>query len=267
MDIKLRYQELSNNISTKWLGKQIIYKIETGSTNDDVKKEAIEHAPHGTIVIAEKQTNGKGRRGRDWDTKEKSIALSMLLRPSFQPNIASMITLVTALSIAKALEKIGCDNVQIKWPNDILVNKKKVCGILTEMSMEDKKIQYMVVGFGINVNMSYIPEHIKHTATSLLLEMNQEVSRFILIEEILILFEQYYEHFCKLEDLSIFLNEYNDLLINRGTLVKVLEPTGNYEGISKGINFLGELLVETADGKCHKVFAGEVSVRGIDGYV
>lgn len=248
--------------------RTVQYYEETGSTNTDAKRLAEAGAAHGTIVVADAQTAGRGRRGRQWHAPAgKNIYFTMVLRPEFPADRASMLTLVMALGVAKAIEN-GCGlRAEIKWPNDIVVNKKKVCGILTEMAMEADAIKYVVIGVGINVNQEEFPGDIKETAGSLLTESGKSFERSELLQGVLECFERDYELFLKTADMSLLMETYNEMLINRDSQVKVLDPKGEWSGTARGINEKGELLVEKEDGCREAVYAGEVSVRGLYGYV
>lgn len=265
--------EIASRLQTKWVGRTLYFKEETGSTNNDVKVYAEQGAPHGTTVVSDKQTAGKGRRGRSWESPSgRNTYYSILLKPDFAPDKASMVTLVMALSVAQAIEEVVGVEAKIKWPNDIVVNKKKVVGMLTEMSVtpELNEIQYVVVGVGTNVNAESaeeFPEEIRQTATSLRIECGHLVNRAQLTESVFRHFESNYEIYEQKLDLSDLLEEYTKYLINVGVQVKVLDPTGEFIGVSRGINALGELLVEREDGSVANVYAGEVSVRGLYGYV
>ena len=264
----LSYSELKSRIRNNWAGSEIYYYEETGSTNIDAKRLGEEGAAHGTIVVADKQNAGRGRRGRAWQSPAgKDIYFTILLRPSFEPDKASGLTLVMALSVAQAVERKCNLKAGIKWPNDVVLNGKKICGILTEMNMETDYIQHVVIGVGINVNLDEMPEEISQTATSILWESGEKTARAELLQEVLARFEENYGMYEKESDLSYMLEEYNSYLVNVGKQVKVLDPKGEFEGIARGINASGELLIETPDGKVAEVYAGEVSVRGMYGYV
>lgn len=269
----LSQSEIISRLATKWAGKKVYYFDVTGSTNTDAKRFAEEGEPHGTIVVADIQNAGKGRRGRKWQTLSgTALSFTMLLRPDFAPDKASMITLVMALSVAEAVEEVAKAPATIKWPNDIVLNKKKLCGMLTEMTMtpEMDEIQYIVVGAGINVNNSNVEEfqeEIRQTATSLKIETGRQVNRAILLEKVLEKFEKNYDAFLETLDLSNLQKAYQEHLQGVGEQVKVLDPAGEYVGISRGINGRGELIVEKEDGERVQVYAGEVSVRGLYGYV
>lgn len=259
--------EIASVLQTKSLGRNIKFLDVIESTNNEIRRMAENGAPDGTLAIAEIQTAGKGRRGRSWTSPRGSgIWMSFLLRPEFAPEYASMLTLVTAMAVERAVrEETGLD-CQIKWPNDIVVNGRKICGILTEMSTEEDSIRYVVVGIGINVNTREFPEEIRKTATSIALECGHPVRRAPLAAAVLKAWEGFYETFKKTLDLSLLKEEYNSRLVNMGREVKVLAPKGDYIGISYGITDTGELIVET-DGERREVMSGEVSVRGVYGYV
>lgn len=264
----LSKNEIASRLGTKWVGKTLYYYEDTDSTNADAMRLGEEGAEHGTLVVANHQNKGRGRRGRVWQSPVgTTISMSFLVKPEIAPGKASMLTLVMALAVAKGIEE-ACDlSTAIKWPNDILVNGKKVCGILTEMKAEMDYIHGVIIGVGINVNVESFPEDLQSMATSLILEKGRKVSRAEVIERVAENFEEYYEKFMETEDLSLLRDLYEERLISKGKAVKVLDPQGEYTGISKGITDTGELVVETQDGKEQQVYAGEVSVRGIYGYV
>ena len=260
---------MHNMTQTKWAGKEYRYFEVTGSTNDDCARLMKEGAPHGTVVVAGQQLSGKGRRGRSWSSPAgESVYMSIGLVPEILPDRASMLTLVMALAVTCALEETtDLKNLYIKWPNDIVVGGKKVCGILTEMHMDGNRIDSVIIGVGINVGKREFEPELAQTATSLGIECGREFDRDNIIEKVLAHFETYYEKFVEKSDMSTIMGEYVEKMINLDKEVRVLDPHGEYEGTARGINELGELLVEKEDGTICAVYAGEVSVRGIYGYV
>ena len=257
---------IADQIHTKWAGKTVHFARKTDSTNLWIKRLAKEGAPEGTLALAEFQSAGRGRLGRSWEVPEgTSVMMSILLRPKFEPQYAPMLTLVMGMAVAKAVKKFGFD-VSIKWPNDVVVSHKKICGILTEMGVRDGKIDYAVIGVGINVNIREFPEEMADKATSLYLERGREFDRSQIPGLVMEAFEEYYEKFAATCDLSGLKEEYESILANYNQPVRVLakEP---YEGVARGITDGGELLVEKTDGTIVAVSAGEVSVRGLYSYV
>lgn len=260
--------EIRSLLRTKWAGSQVMYFDETDSTNNQAKDSGEKNGVHGTLFIADKQSAGKGRRGRGWESPPgESIYMTILLRPEITPDKAPMLTLVMGLSVAEGIRRVTGIETQIKWPNDIVVNKKKVCGILTEMATEIVFVNYVVIGVGINVNQRQFPEEIKDIAASLYEQTGITYKRSELIASVLEQFEKNYEAFLKTGDLSGIKAAYDSILINRGQEVKVLEPGNEYRAVAEGIDKTGELIVKLPDGQRKYVFAGEVSVRGIYGYV
>lgn len=257
---------IADQIHTKWAGKTVHFAKETDSTNLWIKRLAKEGAPQGTLALAEFQSAGRGRLGRSWEVPEgTSVMMSILLRPEFEPQYAPMLTLVMGMAVAKAVKLLGFE-VSIKWPNDVVVSHKKICGILTEMGVRDGKIDYAVIGVGINVNIKEFPEEMVDKATSLYLESGKEFDRSQIPGLVMEAFEKYYEKFAATCDLSGLKEEYESILANYNQPVRVLakEP---YEGVARGITDGGELLVEKTDGTIVAVSAGEVSVRGLYSYV
>ena len=240
---------IADQIHTKWAGKTVHFAREIDSTNLWIKRLAKEGAPEGTLALPE----------------GTSVMMSILLRPKFEPQYAPMLTLVMGMAVAKAVKNLGFD-VSIKWPNDVVVSHKKICGILTEMGVRDGKIDYAVIGVGINVNIKEFPEEMADKATSLYLESGREFDRSQIPGLVMEAFEEYYEKFAATCDLSGLKEEYESILANYNQPVRVLakEP---YEGVARGITDGGELLVEKTDGTIVAVSAGEVSVRGLYSYV
>ena len=258
--------ELSSIRKTRWLGSSIYFYQEIDSTNTQAKRLAEEGAPHGSVVVAEVQTGGRGRRGRNWVSAGGSgIWFSLLLRPEILPDQASMLTLVAAMAVTKAIRRVTSLDAMIKWPNDVVLEGKKVCGILTELSAQIDFVNHIIVGIGINVRRQEFPPELEKVATALEQERQLHVDRASLLEKVLEEFEFYYEKYLCTLDVSLFREEYQELLVNYGRQIQVLDPSGAYEGVARGINERGELLV-ACDRGLRAVNSGEVSVRGIYGY-
>ena len=259
--------ELESIRNTTWAGQEIYYYDVTDSTNIRAKELAEEGHPGGTLVVADRQEAGRGRRGRSWDSPSGTgIFMTLLLKPEMNPNHASMLTLVAAMAVARAISKCAGTEALIKWPNDIVIGGKKICGILTEMSAQFDFINHIVIGIGINVHNEHFPEEIAETAGSILLQTGKRIRRAELIEQILEQFEHYYAIFMETEDLSGLVKEYNSILVNMNKSVRVLDPKEPFEGKAMGITKKGELIVDTWESR-KMVSSGEVSVRGLYGYV
>ena len=260
--------EIKSLMHTDWVAKEVLYFDTIDSTNIKAQERAEKGYPSGTLVVADKQESGKGRRGRSWVSPSGTgIFMTLMIKPDINPNNASMLTLVAALAVAKAITSVTGEEAMIKWPNDIVVNGKKVCGILTEMNAQFDYINHIVVGIGINVHNESFPEEISQMASSLMIEAGgKRFHRAQIIAETMSYFEQYYDTFLKTQDLSALVREYDELLVNRNKSVRVLDPKEPFDGKAMGITPKGELIVDTWESR-KLVSSGEVSVRGIYGYV
>lgn len=250
------------------------------STNNEAKRFAMRGCSEGTVISAGRQTAGRGRRGRAWETpQDEAIATTMVLRPPLSPDKLSALTLVAAMAVRKTVYELYGLEGRIKWPNDIVLKNKKICGILTEMFLKDRMAEYVVVGIGINVHNRSFEAQLAEKAVSLDLALEEErcennaMKREGVITDCKRIREKlwqeflfYYEIFLSDGDLRRLKEEYNLWLINCGRRVRVLDPLGEWEGVAQGIDDEGRLLVETEQKTC-VVEAGEVSVRGLYGYV
>lgn len=260
--------ELESRMTTRWAGHPVTFYEAVGSTNLQAKLDAENGYGQGALVVADMQTAGRGRRGRTWNSPAgTNVYFTLILKPEYRPGLASMVTLVMALAVAEGIRSTCGVDAGIKWPNDIVVDGRKVCGMLTEMSVERDYIHHVVVGVGINVGLQEFSPEIAATAVSLEQVCGKKVSRAELVVNVMKAFEDYYDGFEKECSFAGLMEQYNRLLVNCGREVRVLDPKGEYQGVSKGINETGELLVELADGAVKTVYAGEVSVRGVYGYV
>lgn len=263
--------EITSQMKTKWLGREFHFLSSVNSTNEYAKILSAGGSPDGTVVVGDQQTAGKGRLGRTWESpKGCAIYISYLLKPrDLRPEKASELTIVAALATAKALTRVTGVETGIKWPNDIIVEGKKVCGILTEMSTDLSHIEHVIIGIGVNVNMNSFPDELSEKAISLKMVLGHTVKRAPVICEMLSQFEKYYEIFMKTGDLSGIKKEYMDMLLDRDQKVQIIEHDTNRNWIGKATEITddGALIVEKDDGSQVSVISGEVSVRGIYGYV
>jgi len=260
-------QELKDGLNTKYVGQKIYSFDEINSTNEQAKKQAGSGAINGSLFIADRQTGGRGRLNKQWSSPEKvGVWMSILLRPDVLPSKIMQISLISGIVICKAINNQTGLNAQIKWPNDIIINGKKVCGILTEMVTEEQRISFVVNGIGVNVNTLEFPEEIKDIATSLYLETGKMFSRKLLIQEILTSFEEYYEKFIFSDELTSIIDEYRSMCLNIGKEVVVIMNNKQIKGTAVGITEIGELIIKTETGEIINVSSGEVSLRGVNGY-
>ena len=261
----LNPQNIYRNLKTKFIGKNARHFETIDSTNDYAKKIGNE-LRDGSVIISEEQTKGKGRLGRVWESKAgEGIWMSIILKPNIIPNKAPFITLIAGASIVKALNILGVD-AKIKWPNDITINNKKLSGILTELSAEIERVNYIVVGIGMNVKDTDFEEELQDKATSLYKE-NYNVSRVDIVKEILCQFEKLYLDYIEKDDKKEVLDicrQYS-AIINKEIYVIKNDQKELVDCI--GINEEGNLIIKNKDGKLEEIMSGEVSIRGVKGYV
>ena len=257
----LSYEEIKEYLNTDFMGRNIHYFNSIDSTNSKAKEIALEEK-EGTVLIAEEQTEGKGRMGRSWvSPKGKGIWMSIILKPNVEPMKVPKLTLVGAAAVYKALENMGI-KAQIKWPNDVLIDGKKICGILTEMSGELNMVNYVIMGIGINVNLDEgdFPEELKDKATSLKISTGKEISRKELTANILNEFEKLYLKFKEEDNIEEVLKISRENSILLGEEVRIIRGNNIKIGKAIDINDNGELVVEVGD-KVEKIISGEVSLR------
>jgi BirA family biotin operon repressor/biotin-[acetyl-CoA-carboxylase] ligase len=265
----LTLEELEPYLKTGSIGRTIFHFDSIESTNSKAKQLADLGEPHGTLVISEEQTKGRGRLGRTWvSPKYKGIWMSIILRPNLNPIEAVKLTQTAAAAVVLAAKDLGLETY-VKWPNDIVINHKKVCGILTEMNAELTRINYVVVGIGINVNINEaeFPDDIKDIATSLRIQTKTTVNRQKLTAGILNNFESLFKKFIDKNDFkaSIDICRENSALIGNEILVIGRENKTLAKALD--IDEEGRLLVEYPDGKKEKLISGEVSIRGKGSYI
>ena len=250
--------EVGRGLNSKYIGHNIHFYQEVASTNITAKKFVEDNAPEGTVVIAEHQTAGRSRKHADWVSPEGGIYMTMILRPDVTLLEASKLTIVTGVAIAKTLHDEFDIHVGIKWPNDLLIGNKKICGILTEAVTQKDKLEAVLVGIGIDVNVNEedIPSRIKNIATSVKTETNMEFSRAAIIREFFRIFEELYEEF-KDGNFKEIVSEWRRLSSTTGNRVKVYKGGKALIADAVGITNKGALIVETDDGKLEKITSGE----------
>jgi BirA family transcriptional regulator, biotin operon repressor / biotin---[acetyl-CoA-carboxylase] ligase len=243
-------EELRPHLQTRSFGREIRYQSTTPSTQRSAHQWARMGAPEGAVVIAEEQTQGRGRLGRDWySPPQTGIWMSLILRPAIALMQASQMTLLAAVGVLQGIERITGLSPQIKWPNDLLIAGKKVCGILTELRGEQEQIHYIVVGIGINVNttVAHFPPELRGTATSLALQLGGSVHRAPLLAAILAELEQRYEDYL-LAGFSVIQTEWERRADMVGKVITVRGAHGVTIGTVVRLNENGALLLRTAQG-------------------
>lgn len=260
---RLLIAEIRDGLHTKIIGQKEIQRFEqTDSTNRRAKQMAAANAPEGSLVIAEEQTQGRGRLDRQWFSPAgQGIYLSLILRPSLAPNEATHMVLLTAVAVAEALIGATGLDVTIKWPNDILVHGRKIAGILMEVAMEMDAVDYVVVGLGLNVNIpsEQFPESFRQGATSILMETGKPGSRLELLHRILESFEDHYRIF-QASGYPAIMKRWRELTDLVGRQISVQTINGRYSGIVSDFDRDGFLLLRDAKGQETRLYSGDITV-------
>jgi BirA family biotin operon repressor/biotin-[acetyl-CoA-carboxylase] ligase len=255
----LRLDEVRNGLTTKRIGTDFHYFFELDSTNIFARRIAEQGAAAGAIVIAEQQTQGRGRLGRGWVSPPYvNLYLSVVLRPRLPPARAPQITLTAAVAVAETVAAFGASAL-IKWPNDILVNGKKVAGILTEASSTSERIDFVVLGIGINVNFpeALMPEAIRQRATSLLIATQSKISRQLFLRRLIPDLDRCYG-ILEESGFGAIAPRWEARFGLRDRRVRVDMTDGVILGRARGIDRDGALIVEIGNGKFQRVIAGDV---------
>jgi BirA family biotin operon repressor/biotin-[acetyl-CoA-carboxylase] ligase len=252
---KLIPDEITNKLKTKIIGKKIFSFHNIQSTNLYAKQLINENIEDGTIVISEVQTEGRGRKNRSWISTSGGLWFSVILYPDISPKSGMVITMTASISISQAIKEITGLKTEIKWPNDILLKKMKVCGILTELDSDLNKINYVIVGIGINVN-NLIEEKLRKIAISLKQEIGSDISRLDLLKSILENFDINYNKL-KNKDFDYIKKYWLSFSKIIGKKVKIIEEKTVNEGIVKEIDKNGYLILETNSGQ-KRILNGDV---------
>jgi len=254
--------KIEEGLQTNFLGRKIHHFTEVTSTNDVAKRLAAEGAEEGTIVISEKQTLGRGRLGRRWVSPEGGIWFSMILRPEVASKDASKLTFVVAVAVARVIRKMFNLDAEIKWPNDVLIGGKKVCGILTEASTKGDVVDFVIVGIGINANVSLdaFPRSLRRSITSLRRELRREVEREKFLCALLQEMENYYTLFIR-EKFDSILEEWRKLAGILGHHVEVSSFNEKIRGLAVDVDQDGMLMIKLRDGTIRRVASGDVTLQ------
>ncbi|AOZ91316.1 biotin--[acetyl-CoA-carboxylase] ligase [Paenibacillus crassostreae] len=254
---------LTNAIHTTVMGSKVEVIKTTFSTQEDARRRAEQGAAEGTLIIAEEQTGGKGRLGRKWFSPYgKGIWMSLILRPQQPLKFASQLTLLTGVAVCRAIRQVTGLEVGIKWPNDILIQKRKICGILLESAIEDNVMRYCIAGIGISVNVddNDYPDELKTIATSLKIESGSTVNRTLLIAAVMEEFETLYQIYQQ-KGFRPIINLWEALSLNLNEEVIVHSHQGIQEGIAVGLDSSGALLVDMGMGEIKPVISGDVKLK------
>lgn len=260
-------EQVMDGLKTTTLGKRIVFEKEVDSTNECAKRGGAKGDQEGCVYLCEMQSLGKGRRGSSWTSEAGAgIYMSILLRPGLMPADVTRITLIAGLAVCYAINEITPLRTKIKWPNDVVANGKKLCGILTEMVAEIDAVDYVVVGIGINVNNERLDEKIQDSATSIFLQTGTQFRRKTLIQAVLYHFERLYERLLSTNDLTSMMDDYKKMCITYKAQVQAQYNNKQIIGCCDDILPNGELVVISDEGIRYILNAGEVSVRGLYGY-
>lgn len=254
--------EIKHQLNTEKMGQAIHYEHSVTSTQEIAHKHALNGADEGTIIIADEQTSGRGRLGRSWHSpKGNGIWMSIILRPNIPPQKAPQLTLLAAVSVVQGIEEVTGLDAQIKWPNDILIDGKKVVGILTELQAEADRVNSVIIGVGINVNTpeEMFPEDISKIATSLKVESGKEIERAHLVRAIMENLEKLYYLYLEHGFAPIKLL-WEGSAASLGKRVRVRTITGELYGKAQGITDEGVLLVEDDEGEVHRVYSADIEL-------
>lgn len=260
---RLYPEEITWGLKTSFMGRHVHYCERTDSTNRLARELAARGAPEGTLVVAEEQTGGRGRLGRGWFSPYgKGIWCSLILRPTLSPLDAPPLTMLAAVAVAEALQQAAGLLAGIKWPNDLLAGGRKLCGILTELDAEVERVNHLIVGIGLNVNIApgEFPPELTNTATSVLAVTGRRASRVKLLQEMLAALEYWYLRWQK-EGFSPVLSRWKEHSITLGRPVLVTSHRESYEGWAEDVDESGSLILRLPGGERLKIFSGEVSLR------
>ncbi len=255
-------------LKTKHIGKDIRYYDRIDSTNQKARELAASGCPHGLLVLADEQFNGRGRLGRKWFSPGGSgVFMSVVLRPDLHPSHAQKLVIIGSLAVLRAVRAITGIDVKIKWPNDLVAEGKKVCGIMVEMNAEMDRINWAVMGIGLNVNTTEFPLEIIEQAASLKSITGTAYSRAQMVLTICHELEDLFIQLTENNDFPSIMEEYRESSIVTGKRVRVMQNHKSVEGEAKGFDDEGTLLLMMDDGSTEKIIAGDISLRGISEHV
>ncbi|WP_456274253.1 biotin--[acetyl-CoA-carboxylase] ligase [Bacillus sp. AK031] len=260
---KVSQNEINMGLRTRAVGRTIEYVESAPSTQKIAHALAQEGAKEGTAVIADEQTEGRGRLLRSWHSpKGTGIWMSIILKPQLPPQKAPQFTLIAAVAVVQAIEEVAGLSPEIKWPNDILLHGRKVTGILTELQAEADKINSIIIGIGMNVNQETedFPEELQTIATSLAMEKGEKISRAKLIQKVMEKLEMYYDLYMEKGFTPIKLL-WESYAASIGRQITARTITGSIHGKALGINEDGVLRIEDTEGRIHEVYSADIELN------
>ena len=255
-------EEIMSGLDTSRIGNHIIRLDNIGSTNIEAFRMAEDGADEGTVIIADTQQRGKGRLGREWlSPPGVNIYCSVILRPPIPPVSAYQLTFLSAVAVARAVEQTVSVQPRIKWPNDILLNGRKIAGLLNEMSAETEKVNFVILGIGVNLNMSseQFPDNLRHPASSLMIECGSEIERKVFLKTLLKELDTLYDGYLRHGDAPVR-EEWVRRCDMMGKAVSVSGPVSKTTGIVTGVDEHGALLVRLSDGRVEQILSGDVTL-------
>ena len=259
---KMNASRLQDGLRTKCFGRKLVFLQEVDSTSNYAKELAGYGASEGTVVIAETQKRGRGRRGREWVSPAGGLWFSVVLKPMFSAGEAVRLVFVASVAVAETLERLYDLKVETRWPNDVMVNGRKICGVLTEISTTGEKVNFAIVGIGINANFGVrvLPESLRELATSLRKEVGHNVRLEELFTALLECLEKKYDLLVS-GGFSGLLDEWKRCAVFLGREVEVACGDARFNGLALDVDHEGALVLKLNDGGTRRFFVGDVSIK------
>ncbi|MEM2463542.1 MAG: biotin--[acetyl-CoA-carboxylase] ligase [Candidatus Bathyarchaeia archaeon] len=265
MSTTIKVDKVQESLKTKLFGKYMFFSREVSSTNGWAKELAELGAPEGTVTVAETQTAGRGRLGRRWHSPKGGLWFSVIFKPTLKPAETVKLVFLASLAVAETLRQLYGLRVEVKWPNDVLVDGRKVCGILSEMKTMGEKVDYAIIGIGINANLDVekdFPEEIRETATSIQKALGRKIALEELFKVLLEEMDSLYQIFLR-EGFTPILEEWKGFASFLGSQVEVSSNSEKFVGTASDVNGDGALVLKLKDGSAKRFFVGEVSLRSL----
>jgi len=263
MPTDIKVEKLQEGLKTRLVGKYIFFAHKVGSTNDWARELAELGAPEGTVAIAETQTSGRGRLGRRWISPKGGLWFSIVLKPRLKPTETVKLVFLASLAVAEAIRELYGLKAETKWPNDVLVDGRKVCGILSEMKTVGEKVDYAIIGIGLNANLDVeedFPKELRETATSIQKALGRKIALEELFRILLEKVDSLYQIFLR-DGFSPILKKWKSFASFLGCEVEVSSEDIRFEGIASDVNDDGALVLRLKDGSIKRIFVGDLSIK------